>query len=214
VLGACWENMPLRAAQRPTGIDMQLHRTVSWGRTASFHMLATRQYRGDQPCNDAFNSDCAERSDPARSLPGPEQELWITEEFRRSQARWDVLGQQVFFSQVDFTPGAGRGFNPDAWDDYPGSHNRVVDSFTASKARNLVVLTGDVHAHWAAGVTQRFDDPAAPVSGSELVSSSITSGGDGSETRPDTRPRWPRTRTSASTRAVAATSVPGSRRTR
>ncbi|MGH3906568.1 MAG: alkaline phosphatase D family protein [Pseudonocardiaceae bacterium] len=33
---------------------------------------------------------------------------------------------------------------------------------------------------------RRFDDPASPVVGTELVSSSITSGGDGSETRPDT----------------------------
>jgi alkaline phosphatase D len=61
-----------------------------------------------------------------------------------------------------------------------------VDSWTAAKARNLVVLTGDVHAHWAADIKRRFDDPAAPVIGSELVSSSITSGGDGSETRSDT----------------------------
>jgi alkaline phosphatase D len=185
-LRAYWENMPLRKAQRPKGIDMQLYRTVSWGRTANLHMLDTRQYRGDQPCGDKFNSACAERTDPARSLPGSEQEQWIAEQFRRSQARWDVLGQQVFFAQVDFTPGPGRGFNPDAWDGYPGSRDRVVDSWTASKARNLLVLTGDVHAHWAADIKQRFDDPAAPVVGSELVATSITSGGDGSETRPDT----------------------------
>jgi alkaline phosphatase D len=101
-------------------------------------------------------------------------------------ARWDVLGQQVFFAQVDFTPGAGRSFDLDAWDGYPGSRDRVVDSWTAAKARNLVVLTGDIHAHWAADIERRFDDPAAPVIGSEPVSSSITSGGDGSETRPDT----------------------------
>ena len=185
-LRAYWENMPLRTAQQPKGIDMRLYRSVSWGRMASFHMLDTRQYRGDQPCDDKFNTDCTGRTDPARSLPGSQQEKWIAEEFRRSQARWDVLGQQVFFSQVDFTPGAGRGFNPDAWDGYPGSRDRVVDSWTAAKARNLLVLTGDVHAHWAADIKQRFDDPAAPVVGSELVSSSITSGGDGSENGPTT----------------------------
>jgi alkaline phosphatase D len=97
-----------------------------------------------------------------------------------------VLGQQVFFSQVDFTPGQGRGFNPDAWDGYTASRDRVVDSWTAAGVRNTVVLTGDVHAHWAADVRRRFDDPEAPVVGTELVSSSVTSGGDGSETRPDT----------------------------
>ncbi|MGH3929012.1 MAG: alkaline phosphatase D family protein, partial [Pseudonocardiaceae bacterium] len=37
-LRAYWENMPLRAAQRPNGIDMRLYRRVSWGRMATFHM--------------------------------------------------------------------------------------------------------------------------------------------------------------------------------
>nr|WP_308283075.1 alkaline phosphatase D family protein [Pseudonocardia nigra] len=183
---AYWENMPLRAAQRPNGIDMRLYRRVGWGGMANFHMLDTRQYRSDQPCGDEFNTDCAERTDPSRSLPGSEQERWIAEGFAASRARWDVLGQQVFFSQVDFTPGEGRGFNPDAWDGTPASRDRVIDSWTEAKGRNLVVLTGDVHAHWAADVKRRFDDPEAPVVGSELVSSSITSGGDGSETREDT----------------------------
>ncbi|MGH3615397.1 MAG: alkaline phosphatase D family protein [Pseudonocardia sp.] len=185
-LRAYWENMPLRASARPSGQDLQLYRRVSWGGIATFHMLDTRQYRGDQPCGDEFNSDCPQRSDPARSLPGSEQERWLADGFGQSRARWDVLGQQVFFSQVDFTPGAGRGFNPDAWDGYPGSRDRVVDAWTDAKVRNAVVLTGDVHAHWAAEVRHRFDDPASPVVGTELVSSSISSGGDGSETRRDT----------------------------
>ncbi|MFP5019861.1 alkaline phosphatase D family protein [Pseudonocardia phyllosphaerae] len=187
---AYWENMPLRAAQRPRGASMQLYRRIGYGNLVTFHMLDTRQYRGDQPCGDKFNSDCPERTDPARSLPGSPQEQWIGKGFERSRARWDVLGQQVFFSQVDFTPGPGRGFNPDAWDGYPGSRDRVVDSWVAAnrkhRGRNLVVLTGDVHAHWGADVKQRFDDPASPVIGTELVSTSITSGGDGTEVRPDT----------------------------
>ena len=181
---AYWENMPLRAAQRPGGAAMQLYRRVGWGGMATFHMLDTRQYRSDQPCGDRLRTDCAARTDPVASLPGSRQEGWIADGFRSSTARWDVLGQQVFFSQVDLTPGRGRGFNPDAWDGAPASRNRVVDSWVAGRGRNLVVLTGDVHAGWAADVTTRFDDPQAPVVGTELVASSITSGGDGSE-------RWP-----------------------
>ncbi len=181
---AYWENMPLRSAQRPRGQDMQLYRRADWGGLVTFHMLDTRQYRGDQPCGDRFGTDCAARTDPARSMPGGAQERWIADGFHSSRARWDVLGQQVFFSQVDFTPGTARGFNPDAWDGYPGSRDRVVDSWVAAKARNLVVLTGDFHAHWAADVKQRFDDPASPVIAAELVTSSITSGGDGSEAQP------------------------------
>jgi alkaline phosphatase D len=49
--------------------------------------------------------------------------------------------------------------------------------------RNAVVLTGDVHSHWAAEVRAKFDDPASPVVATELVTTSISSGGDGSDTR-------------------------------
>ncbi len=182
---AYWENMPLRAAQRPVlsptrPPSMPLYRRRPFGGLVTFHMLDTRQYRDDQ----------SSRRDPARSLPGSAQERWITSGFADSGARWDVLGQQVFFSQLDLTPGSGRGFNPDAWDGYPGSRDRVVDGWVAAtergRARNLVVLTGDVHAHWAADVKRRFDDPASPVIATELVSSSISSGGDGADRAADT----------------------------
>jgi alkaline phosphatase D len=181
---AYWENMPLRRAQRANGPALQLYRRVGWGATATFHLLDTRQYRDDQPCG--REPDCAERTDPARSMPGSTQERWLADGFRTSAARWDVLGQQVFFAQLDLTPGAGRGFNLDTWDGYPASRDRVVDSWLAAGVRNPVVLTGDIHSHWAADVRRRWDDPAAPVVGTELVTSSISAGGDGAETGPET----------------------------
>jgi alkaline phosphatase D len=150
---------------------------------ATFHMLDTRQYRTDQPCGDDIRTDCVERIDPSRSLTGAEQERWLLNGFQRSQARWDVLGQQVFFSQVELTPGPGRGFNPDAWDGYAANRDRIVGVLVDSPVRNAVVLTGDVHSHWAAEVRERFDDPLSPVVATELVTTSISSGGDGSDAR-------------------------------
>ncbi|HKR48462.1 MAG TPA: alkaline phosphatase D family protein [Pseudonocardiaceae bacterium] len=182
---AYYENMPLRRSSMPRGIDMQLYRRVQWGGLVTFHLLDTRQYRDDQPCSDQFMSDCPQRPDPTRSITGAEQESWLLDGFRRSQARWNVLGQQVFFSQLDLTPGPGRGFNVDAWDGYVGSRDRIVAGLRNSPVRNAVVLTGDVHSHWAAEIRERFDDPTSTAVGTELVSSSITSGGDGSETRPE-----------------------------
>jgi alkaline phosphatase D len=177
--------MPLRRSAVPRGIDMQLYRRVHWGDLATFHMLDTRQYRDDQACGDEIRSDCAERLDPARSLVGDEQERWLLNGFAQSRARWDLLGQQVFFSQVDLTPGPGRGFNPDAWDGYAANRDRVVAGIVNSPVRNAVVLTGDVHSHWAAEVRERFDDPLSPVVATELVTTSISSGGDGSDSRDD-----------------------------
>ena len=180
-LRAYCENLPLRASARLPGPATRRYRRLHWGGLATFHMLDTRQFRADQPCADRFNSDCPERLDPARSLLGAEQEAWLLDGFARSRARWDLLGQQVFFSQLDLTPGAGGSYNPDAWDGYVGCRDRVVDGWLRAGVRNAVVLSGDVHNHWAAEVKARFDDPAAPVVGTELVCTSIASGGDGSE---------------------------------
>jgi alkaline phosphatase D len=184
-LQAYYENMPLRRSSIPAGIDMQLYRRVHWGGLATFHMLDTRQYRTDQPCGDESRSDCVERLNPAASLTGADQEGWLLNGFQQSQAQWDLLGQQVFFSQVELTPGPGRGFNPDAWDGYVANRDRIVAGLVNSPVRNAVVLTGDVHSHWAAEVRQRFDDPASPAVATELVTTSISSGGDGSDSRDD-----------------------------
>ena len=183
-LRAYYENMPLRRSSLPRGVDMQLYRRVQWGALATFHMLDTRQYRTDQACGDRI-SDCAERLDPVRSLTGAAQERWLVNGFQHSTARWDMLGQQVVFSHVALTP--GRGVNPDAWDGYAANRDRIVAGLVGSPVRNAVVLTGDVHSHWAAEVHERAGDPVrvnSPVVATELVTSSISSGGDGS---PDDR---------------------------
>ncbi|MBX7432601.1 alkaline phosphatase D family protein [Mycobacterium sp. Y57] len=182
---AYFENMPLRSTARPRGAGMRMYRRVHWGATATFHMLDTRQYRSDQPCGDTFGSDCADRFDPGRTMTGGAQERWLLNGFQQSRARWDILGQQVFFAQVDFTPGPWRGVNPDAWDGYVANRDRIVAGMAHSAVRNGVVLTGDVHSHWAAEVHERAGDPQSRRVATELVTTSISSGGDGSDMRDD-----------------------------
>ncbi|HUM00338.1 MAG TPA: alkaline phosphatase D family protein [Mycobacterium sp.] len=183
-LQAYYENMPLRRASMPHDIHMQLYRRVHWGTLATFHMLDTRQYRDDQLCGEKVSA-CRERTDPARSLTGAEQERWLLDGFQRSRATWDLVGQQVFFSQRDLAPGPDRAFNPDAWDGYAANRDRIVAGLVNSPVRNGVMLTGDVHSHWAAEVRENFDDPSSRQVATEFVTTSISSGGDGSDTRDD-----------------------------
>jgi len=175
---AYYENMPLRRSSVPLGPDMQLFRRIRWGRLATFHLLDTRQYRSDQACGDGYK-DCPDAADPARSLPGIAQEDWLVDGFRQSQTRWDLLAQQVFFGRRDNNAGAANTVSMDAWDGYPASRDRIVQAWQDAQVRNPVVLTGDVHAHWASDVLADWQDPASEVLGSELIASSITSGGDG-----------------------------------
>ncbi|MGH3656628.1 MAG: alkaline phosphatase D family protein [Micromonosporaceae bacterium] len=184
---AYYENMPLRRSSVPDGIDMQLYRRVRWGQLATFHMLDTRQYRDDQACGDGYR-DCPAAADPSRSITGQEQERWLIDGFHRSEARWNVLGQQVFFAQRDRDAGPAKVTSMDAWDGYVASRNRITQGWVDAGARNPVVLTGDVHAHWASDLKLDYDDPTSRTVGAELVCSSITSGGNGSDAPSDSHP--------------------------
>ncbi|WP_246050823.1 alkaline phosphatase D family protein [Nocardioides guangzhouensis] len=185
---AYYENMPLRRTSVPRGPDLALYRRVAWGGLATFHMLDTRQYRSDQACGDGYK-DCVDAADPARSLPGSAQEEWLLDGFRRSEARWDVLGQQVFFGRRDNDPGAATTVSMDAWDGYPASRQRITRGWVDAGVRNPVVLTGDVHAHWGADLRLEPGNLESPVVGSEFITSSITSGGNGYD-KPDGLHPW------------------------
>jgi len=188
---AYYENMPLRASSKPRGIDMQLYRRVKWGELATFHMLDTRQYRDDQGCDDGYK-DCPAAVDPKRSITGTRQEKWLIDGFRRSEARWDILGQQVFFAQRDNTEGPVKLTSMDSWDGYVASRDRITRGWVDARVRNPVVLTGDVHAHWASDLKLNYDDPTSRTVGSELVCSSISTGGDGADSASGSHPwlRW------------------------
>ncbi|MFC7620109.1 alkaline phosphatase D family protein [Microlunatus sp. GCM10028923] len=179
---AYYENMPLRPSSAPEGIDLLLYRRIHWGELATFHMLDTRQYRDDQGCGDGYKTDCPEAVDPARTITGDDQEAWLLDGFRQSKARWDVIGQQVFFAQRDNNVSPDiKTVSMDGWDGYQASRERITRGWLDGGVRNPVVLTGDVHAHWASDLKIDYDDPDGAVVGSELVCSSITSGGDGAD---------------------------------
>ncbi|MCZ7418315.1 MULTISPECIES: alkaline phosphatase D family protein [unclassified Micromonospora] len=184
---AYYENMPLRRTSLPRGVDMQLYRRLHWGRLATFHLLDTRQYRDDQACGDGYQS-CPEAAEPSRSILGERQEAWLLDGFRRSSARWDLLAQQVFFAQRDRDSGPLTVTSMDAWDGYLASRDRITRGWLAAGVRNPVVLTGDVHAHWASDLKLDYADPTSRTVGSELVCSSITSGGDGADSATGTHP--------------------------
>jgi alkaline phosphatase D len=184
---AYYENMPLRRTSVPRGIDMQLYRRLHWGRLATFHMLDTRQFRDDQGCDDGYK-DCPAAGDPARSITGPQQEAWLIDGFHQSSARWDVLGQQVFFGQRDNNSGPAKVVSMDSWDGYAASRDRITRGWVDAGVRNPVVLTGDVHAHWADELKLDWSDPTSRTVGTELVCSSITSTGDGADVVPGTHP--------------------------
>lgn len=170
---AYYEHLPLRRAQVPRGSDMLLYRRVGYSDLLTLNVLDTRQYRDDQ--------DGARRLDPARTLTGPQQERWVIDGLQRSRSRWNVLAQQVFFAQRDLTAGPAQGFSADSWDGYVPARERITRAVQDGRVENFVVLTGDVHKHYCADVHAVPGDVASPTLGSEFVTTSIATGGDGQD---------------------------------
>ncbi|WP_447037073.1 alkaline phosphatase D family protein [Streptomyces sp. DSM 118878] len=178
---AYWENLPLRRPQLPKGPDAQLYRRLVWGRLAQFDILDTRQYRSDQAYGDKAHAAGPETDDPARTITGATQERWLLDGWRRSRALWNVVPQQVTFSQRKLDLTAQAKLSMDAWDGYRASRQRVLAGAKAAGLENLMVLTGDVHVGYAFDIKADFDDPSSKTLGTEIVATSIASGKDGAD---------------------------------
>jgi alkaline phosphatase D len=171
---AYYENMPLRPAQANSGNSIPLYRRLRWGNLATFHMLDTRQYRNDQACGDGWKI-CSDADLASRSLPGNAQETWLLDGLAQHSGTWDIIGQQVFFARRFNSTGASM----DSWDGYRASRARIQQGWVDRAVRNPVVLTGDVHRAWASNLMADYDNAGSAVIGSELVTSSVTSSGNG-----------------------------------
>ncbi|MFC0624119.1 alkaline phosphatase D family protein [Kribbella deserti] len=171
---AYYENMPLRPAQASNGPAIPLFRRIRWGNLATFHMLDTRQYRSDQACGDGWKV-CSDADLASRSLPGNAQESWLLDGLGLKASTWDIIGQQVFFARRFNASGASM----DSWDGYRASRARIQQGWVNRGVRNPVVLTGDVHRAWASNLMADYNNANSAIIGSELVTSSVSSGGDG-----------------------------------
>ena len=176
---AYWENQPLRAGQLPDGPDARLFRRLHWGTLAQFDILDTRQYRSDQAYDDVPHVPGPESDDPARTLTGDAQERWLLDGWGASTALWNVLPQQVCFSQRRLDLNAEAKLSMDAWDGYRASRGRLVAGAKAAGVDNWMVLTGDVHVAYAFDIKDDFDDPGSATLGTELTCTSVASGRDG-----------------------------------
>ncbi len=164
---ALYENAPLPRAALPVGgPDARYRRRLVIGDLATFHVLDTRQHRA-----------------PERgSILGASQERWLLDGLREARTTWNVLAQQVAVMHVTDD-------RVDQWDGFPAARQRLLDTFAEPSVRNPVVLTGDTHRATAGDLHADFADPDSPVVGSELITTSIASDGDGADTDPY-EPDW------------------------
>ncbi|MEC9357452.1 MAG: alkaline phosphatase D family protein [Pseudomonadota bacterium] len=190
---AAFEWLPIRP---PDPADsLRVYRDFRLGRLADLTMLDTRHIGRDEQLapNTLFGdtipvfTQTGDFLDPARQLLGAEQEAWFEAGLAQKTATWQLIGNQVYFSQLKLigSPealGGGVYLSPDKWDGYKPARDRL---FALLQGRsNLVFLTGDAHEAYAFEVTPDPNGPNySPASGAgavgvEFVATSITSRGD------------------------------------
>ena len=109
-----------------------------------------------------------------------EEEGWLARNLARRDAKWNCLAQQVMMMSLDRRNSADAAepiYNMDTWAGYKVQRQRLLGRMKGLD--NVVVLTGDEHQNFAG----LLHDGAKPVA-VEFVSTSISSGGDGSDQRP------------------------------
>jgi alkaline phosphatase D len=182
---AWYEHMPVRKAQQPRGSSVAAYRRIALGNLATLNVLDTRQYRTAQPCGKGFMR-CPDALDAARGLLGDDQERWLYDGLKQSQTRWNVLAQQVFMMRWNRSEQPGvLETHTDRWDGAVAGRDRLFTAIADSKVSGVVTLTGDVHDNWAGDLKRRFDDEKSATLGVEFIATSISSDGDGTDSRRD-----------------------------
>lgn len=178
-LQAFYEHMPLRRSALPRNGHMQMFRRARFGDLLDAHFLDTRQYRSDQVGGDRDSVPEPAVFDEARTMLGDRQEKWLFDGLARSDARWNLIAQQVMMMAIGRrdTPGTSERYYPmDVWSGYRAPRQRLLRHIREQGMKNVIVVSGDAHRHYAGDLVP--DDSDRPVA-SEYLATSITSGGDG-----------------------------------
>lgn len=151
----------------------KIYRGLVFGDLVDLTMLDTRIAGRDKQIEKKSDPGYA---DTARTVLGTEQESWLASRIAASTAKWQLLGQQIVVAPFPAF------FNADGWDGYPGARERLYTMLEANAAKNVVVLTGDIHMSFGHDLVR---DPAGeydPATGKgsvgvELVCPAVTSPG-------------------------------------
>lgn len=154
---AYMEWMPIR--ELGTVEEPEIFRSFTCGDLLKVTMLdsrlAGRDHQIANPC------DVPGALDPGRSLLGDSQEEWLfsqLDDFSKSDVIWNLVAQQVMLAQVSDLEYQCVA-DPDQWDGYPASRDRLLNTLMAGQIDNVVIVTGDAHSSWASDIASNPFEP-------------------------------------------------------
>lgn len=177
---AYYEHMPLRRSSIPTDGHIQMFRGARFGNLLNAFILDTRQYRSNQAYFDLRSPQGPDVYATDRTMLGDRQEQWLFDGLSNSDARWNLIAQQVLLlNLVGKRQGDDQAMaSMDQWSGYLHSRRRLLDHIDKNRPGNVVTVSGDAHLHFAGDLIQDQGDDK--IIASEFSATSITSGRDGS----------------------------------
>ena len=123
---------------------------LQFGRTVDLLVMDQRQYRANQPCDDATGVPaCADYNQPRRFL-GTRQMNWLKSQLKSSKAAWKVMANEVMIMPTRVLGGAFFGF--DSWQGYPQEREELLTHIRDRQIKDVVFVTGDIHTFIAGDV--------------------------------------------------------------
>ena len=151
----------------------RIYRRLQFGRTVDLIVMDQRQYRANQPCDDATGVPACADYDQPRDFLGRTQMNWVKSQLSASKAAWKVMANEVTIMPTRVLGGAFFGF--DSWDGYPQEREELLAHIRDQQIKDVVFVTGDIHTFIAGDVRTAAGtgDPAAV----EFVGGSVTAAG-------------------------------------
>jgi alkaline phosphatase D len=148
----------------------RIYRRLSFGKTVDLIVMDQRQYRANQPCNDAVAPACADWDQPRNFLGRPQMD-WVKTQLRSSPAAWKVMANEVMMMPAKVLNDSFYSF--DSWQGYPREREELLTFIESNAIKDVVFVTGDIHTFIAGDVrTQMGTGNTVAL---EFVGGSITS---------------------------------------
>jgi alkaline phosphatase D len=118
---------------------------------------------------------------PVGTMLGATQKAWWKATMKGSDATWKVWGNEVplmrFFIKKDPVPllFADRIMDADAWDGYPTERKELMTFLKTEGVKNVVAITGDIHAAFAGVVMDDFDATTPAPVATEFIAPGVSS---------------------------------------
>jgi alkaline phosphatase D len=138
-----------------------------------------RQYRDQQPCNDAIVTPCLDEQGN-RTMLGQRQKDWFKAALRDSPQPWKLWGNELMVMGFQSAPEIG--LNNDAWDGYAKERKELLTYMLGNGIKNVVSLTGDIHTFFTGTATTTGSPTTGQPVLAEFVGGSATSAGISEET--------------------------------